>query len=106
MVCCTLLLTTVFIFDEKPEVTEPVQQWTRKVEGENIVSLEIVSRRYEAPGRPDVWLVSVAHIADSSFYDQVASLLEGLDVVLYESVLPEGARPPMGDTAEIGRAHV
>ena len=100
MVCCTLVLTTVFIFDEKPEVSEPVQQWTRKVEGENIVSLEVVSRRYEASGRPDVWLVGVAHIADSSFYDQVASLLEGLDVVLYESVLPEGARPPMGDTAE------
>jgi len=100
MVCCTLVLTTVFIFDEKPEVTEPVQQWTRKVEGENIVLLEVVSRRYEAPGRPDVWLVGVAHIADSSFYDQVASLLEGLDIVLYESVLPEGARPPMGDTAE------
>ena len=97
---CTLAITSTIFFDDKPIVTEPVQQWTRKVSGDNIVSLEIVSRRYEAQGRPDVWLIGVAHIADESFYGQVASLLEQLDVVLYESVRPSGSRPPMGDTPE------
>jgi hypothetical protein len=97
---CTLALASTVFFDDKPVVTEPSQQWTRRVNGENIVSLEVVSRRYAAEGRPDVWLVGVAHIADESFYEQVALLLEGLDVVLYESVRPSGSRPPMGDTPE------
>ncbi len=100
ILCSAFLLLTGVVLDDKPAVVEPVQQWTRKVEGENIVSLEVVSRRYEAPGRPDVWLVGVAHIADSSFYDQVASLLESMDIVLYESVRPTGSRPPSGDTPE------
>jgi len=100
IVLCTLALATTVLFDEKPVVTEPAQQWTRRVNGENIVSLEVVSRRYTTNGRPDVWLVGVAHIADESFYEQVASLLEGLDVVLYESVRPSGSRPPMGNTPE------
>ena len=97
---CTLALATTVLFDDKPVVAEPAQQWTRRVNGDNIVSLEVVSRRYAAEGRPDVWLVGVAHIADESFYEQVASLLESLDVVLYESVRPSGSRPPMGDTPE------
>jgi hypothetical protein len=92
---CTLVLAITMYVDEKPLVTEPSQQWTRRVSGDNIVSLEIVSRRYAAQGKPDVWLIGVAHIADVSFYDQVASLLDQLDVVLYESVRPSGSRPPM-----------
>ena len=96
----TLVLTSTIFIDDTPLVTEPSQQWTRRVTGDNIVSLEIVSRCYAAQGRPDVWLVGVAHIADESFYEQVASLLEQLDVVLYESVRPSGSRPPMGDTPE------
>ena len=98
MLVCTLVLSTVVWFDEAVVATQPAQQWTRRIDGEHIVSLELVSRRYEAQGRPDVWLVGVAHVADTSFYDQVASLLEGLDVVLYESVRPTGSRPPMGAT--------
>jgi len=102
---CTVVLTTVFAFDkpneatEETRATEPKLQWTRKTEGENIVSLELVSRRYESQGRPDVWLVGVAHVADMSFYEQVAGLLAELDVVLYESVRPSGSRPPMGLTS-------
>lgn len=97
---CACLLSTVVVFQDERIASEPEQQWTRRVDGENIASLEVVSRKYVAEGLPSVWLVGVAHIADLSFYDQVAALLEGLDVVLYESVRPTGSRPPMGDTHE------
>ncbi|MBC8522791.1 type II secretion system protein GspG [PVC group bacterium] len=95
---CTLIVSTTVWFDEPTVATEPSQQWTRRIDGENISSLELVSRRFEAKGRPAVWLVGVAHVADSSFYDDVALLLNGLDVVLYESVRPTGSRPPLGET--------
>lgn len=97
---CTFVLTTTIFFDDKPVVSEPAQQWTRKVDGKNVVSLEIVSRRYAAEDLPDVWLIGVAHVADTFFYEQVALLLESMDVVLYESVRPSGSRPPMGETPE------
>jgi hypothetical protein len=84
--------------------TEPAenlaQEWTRKSVGKNVVSLELVSRRYEAEDKPDLWLVGVAHIADTSFYEEVDSLLSDMDIVLYESVRPTGSRPPRGDTDE------
>lgn len=82
-----------------PSIDES-QQWTRKTSGENIVSIELVSRRYEAEGKPDLWLVGVAHIADNSFYEEINSLLEEMDIVLFESVRPTGSRPPGGQTDE------
>ena len=69
---------------------EKPQGWTRKIESENNVSLELVSRRYQAEGKPDLWLVGVAHIADASFYEEVSGLLDEMDIVLYESVRPTG----------------
>jgi hypothetical protein len=77
---------------------EPALEWTRKTTGENIVSLELVSRRFAAEGKPDLWLVGVAHIADSSFYEEITLLLDEMDIVLYESVRPSGSRPPGGNT--------
>ena len=88
---------------EVQPVEEPTLQWTRKTTSENLVSLEIVSRKYEATDKPDVWLVGVAHIGDASFYENVTALLEEMDLVLYESVRPTGSRPPSGanDTERI-----
>lgn len=80
--------------------SEPEQLWTRRSETESIVSLDIVSRKYSADGAPDVWLIGVVHIAEKSFYDDVASLLEDMDIVLYESVRPTGSRPPGGLTTQ------
>lgn len=79
---------------------EPEQLWTRRSETESIVSLDIVSRKYSADGMPDVWLIGVVHIAEKSYYDDVASLLEDMDIVLYESVRPTGSRPPGGLTTQ------
>ena len=84
--------------DSAPTKTDPI--WTRRSENENTVSLDLVSRRYVADGKPDVWLVGVAHIAEQSFYDDVSFLLDGMDIVLYESVRPSGSRPPHGSTEE------
>ncbi len=76
------------------------QEWTRKTESEHLVSLELVSRRYESEGKPDLWLIGVAHIADTTFYDEISALLEEMDIVLFESVRPTGSRPPTGNTEE------
>ena len=74
--------------------------WIRSVnvEGER-TSLQIASRRYVGPEDstlPAVWLVGVTHIGMNDYYEELSSLLQECDVVLYESVMPEGARPPGG----------
>ncbi len=92
---------TAFQEPVTPAVTsEPSLLWTRKTVGEHVVSIELVSRRYEAEGKPDLWLIGVAHVAEESFYDEVALLLDEMDIVLYESVRPSGSRPPSGATEE------
>lgn len=42
----------------------------------------------------------MVHIGDATYYEEVAGLLEGMDLVLYESVRPTGSRPPAGATEE------
>ncbi|MGY8753070.1 MAG: hypothetical protein ACKVIO_04160, partial [Phycisphaerales bacterium] len=77
MILCIPFMYLVAIAPEPAQVNtpviavEPALEWTRKTTGENIVSLELVSRRFAAEGKPDLWLVGVAHIADSSFYEEI-----------------------------------
>ena len=94
------MLTLVQEPAAETEPTTPSLTWTRKTVGENIVSIDLVSRRYEAEGKPDLWLIGVAHVAEESFYDEVTLLLDEMDIVLYESVRPSGSRPPGGNTEE------
>lgn len=70
-------------------------------EGKSI-RLEVAARRFErSEGEgPEVCLVSVAHIGDRGLYRSLQKLLDGFDVVLYESVKPAGAARPGGDTDE------
>ena len=42
---------------EPAGIIEPSLEWIRRATGENIVSIELVSRRYESEGKPDLWLV-------------------------------------------------
>ena len=74
--------------------------WIRQQTQDNLVSLEIASRKYSAEGKPDLWLVGVSHVANEAFYADIKLLLDELDVVLYESVRPDGARPPANTTPE------
>ena len=94
----TILVLTCIL--QQPVEVPQESPWTRRAETETLVSLELVSKRYTAEGKPDLWLIGVAHVADESFYDDITILLDELDVVLYESVRPSGARPPSGVTEE------
>ncbi len=95
MIVSVLMLLCVL---QQPVEVAVDSVWTRKTESESLAALELVSRRYVSEGKPDVWLVGVAHIADASFYKDITALLDELDFVLYESVRPTGAKPPSGVT--------
>ncbi len=62
------------------------------------VALDIASREFQLDEGLRVALVGVAHIGDRSFYRSVERLLSEYDLVLYESVMPSGARGAGGDT--------
>ncbi len=66
------------------------------------LALEVASREFvRADGKgPTVWLVGAIHIADPVFYQRVQEVLDGLDLVLYESVMPAGAGRLRTATAE------
>jgi len=53
-------------------------------------------RRAKAEG-PDILLVGAIHLADADYYQAVQKLLDAQDLVLYESVLPEGLGEDVGD---------
>jgi len=100
MIALMTCLCMATLLQDTGSLVESSQDWTRKTQGDNRVSLELVSRRYEAEGKPNLWLIGVAHIADASFYDEITLLLDEMDIVLYESVRPTGSRPPSGVTDE------
>ena len=62
------------------------------------VSLEVAARTFVGATGPKVTLVSVAHVAEESLYQQLQDLLDTHDVVLYESVMPAGAGGAGGGT--------
>ncbi len=65
------------------------------------IALEVATRTFVPAGGvkgPTVSLVGVAHIGERTLYSQLQDLLDKQDVVLYESVMPAGARGAGGDT--------
>ncbi len=102
----TALLLTAFLparvraDDDPAEPAKPApggrsatRSYTRVTDDGDDLSLEIAARELIPPGGggPHVWLVGAVHVADPSFYEDVQRFLDGLDVVLYESVMPAGA---------------
>lgn len=72
--------------------------WIRSNWDEAGGGLEIASRMWvDDLGEQKLWLVGVSHIGEPSFYEAIEELLESVDVVVFESVLPHGALPPGGD---------
>lgn len=89
--------------EERQTPKESAPQFIRVAEDKgNSIALEIASHDYiRADGTgPKVGLIGVAHIADATFYQSIAKLLEEYDVVLYESVKPEGTGGARGETHE------
>jgi hypothetical protein len=88
---------------DEPKGEQKSERYLRIVEdaGKSI-ALEIASRTFvhEDGAKPRIALVSVAHIADRSFYDAVAEKLAGYDVVLYEAVAPAAVRSSRGETQQ------
>ena len=75
----------------------PDDGWIRSQWTDDQGRLEVAARRYESsqdPALPSIWLIGVTHVGDAHFYDQLVELMDGTDVVIYESVLPPGGTPP------------
>lgn len=77
-------------------VGSPELQWLGSTHSDAAATLHTAARRYAQPGQPDVWLVGVAHLGDSSYYEAIDDLLQSSDTVIYEAVMPEGAQAPGG----------
>ncbi|MFV1959599.1 MAG: hypothetical protein ACC662_09335, partial [Planctomycetota bacterium] len=77
---------------------------TQEEEGKRL-ALQIGARRMRAAQGegPDVLLVGAIHLADAAYYRAVQELLDAQDLVLYESVLPEGLGEDAGDDDEARR---
>ncbi|MDP7028736.1 MAG: hypothetical protein QF733_00775 [Phycisphaerales bacterium] len=72
--------------------------WMRPSWDASSGQLEIAARAWQAsPQGPTVWLVGVSHLGEPEYYREIRALLDGCDVVVFESVLPEAAQPPGGD---------
>ncbi len=72
--------------------------WIRSQWTDQRGHLEVAARRYEPVDveseQPAVWLIGVTHIGDAEFYTALDDLMDGMDLVVYESVLPPGGTPP------------
>ncbi|MHC4710237.1 MAG: hypothetical protein ACYTA3_07405, partial [Planctomycetota bacterium] len=78
--------------EERPRAQEPAR-FMRSVEKPGrLLALEIAARTFvsSAPGAPSIVLVGVSHVGEHKLYARLQSLLDGHDVVLYESVKPPG----------------
>jgi hypothetical protein len=71
----------------------------RLQETETGLLLQVCERRLHRVRGPVVQLVSVLHIGETRFYDEVAEVLAGADVVLFEGV--EGSPPPIDEALGI-----
>jgi len=64
-----------------------------------ITGLETAVVRYvpaDGQGEVTVDLIAAVHVGDKEYYQKLNKLMEEYDVLLYELVAPEGARPPKG----------
>lgn len=83
----------------------PPEPYTRTTRSPDSVALEIACRSFKSDeeGAPTIELVGVAHLGSADYYDQIEKELGKHPLVLFESVMPSGARMPGGadDTARV-----
>ncbi len=67
-------------------------RFTDKGQKEGLLETAIVT--YEGKQGEVVELIAAVHIADQSYYQQLAKLFKGYDSLLYELIKPKGSLPP------------
>ena len=97
-----LLLTAVAAGIAEPPKAEPAS-FIRSRSRDGITAFETAIRSYQSTdgAGPRITLVGVVHIGDKSYYDGLVEVLDGHELVMFESVLPRGAFGTTGrDDAE------
>ncbi len=84
--CSGMLATLLAAFLlAQPDVVQ--SGYIRTVNRTDGVSIsQTLSRRFTATGKPDLWLVGVAHIGLKEYYAQIQTLLDAQGMVLFEGV--------------------
>jgi hypothetical protein len=112
MLCAAAVLTaSSYVVAQSPAVdstklTEKQSSDTKFLrlskDGDTVESLDIAVTTYKAPGPEGatVDLVGAVHIGDGSYYDELNTLFDTYDVMLYELVAPEGTVIPKGGRVE------
>ncbi len=89
----TLFLAAAFLY--QPINMEP--GFVRTLQRTDGVAVsQTAARKYTAHGKPDLWLVGVAHIGLTHYYGDIQNLLDAQDYVLFEGVRPkDGQQKPI-----------
>jgi uncharacterized protein YbaP (TraB family) len=74
----------------------PRLAWMGASRSDAASAVHCAARRYERPHSPSIWLVGVMHLGDGAYYETLDALLEPMDIVVFEAVLPAGAQTPGG----------
>lgn len=103
IVACAGVFAGAGLAQEAP-VAAPSPGYVRVTQTDDGASLrlEVASRRFTRKGEtgPDVRLTGAVHVGDPSFYESVQELMDGQDVVLFESVKPSGLGDASGDETD------
>ncbi len=99
LISCALALSmnpfAVNVAAGEPGGTHESASWLRPVWDSNGGRLEVAAQAWDSATNGDrVWLVGVTHVGEAAYYQVIDELLASCDVVVFESVLPEGGRPP------------
>jgi hypothetical protein len=85
---------------------EPYVRVTDDAE-KSIASLDVAVRSFVPDGKgPTVYLVGAVHVGDQAYYDGLQTLLDGMDVVLFEGVKPGAIATPEKTADDATRAKI
>jgi len=73
----------------------------------SVASLDVAVRSFVPDGKgATVYLVGAVHVGDQSYYDGLQTLLDGMDVVLFEGVKPGAIATPEKSADDAARAKI
>lgn len=104
--CTCLVVLATGVSGQRGQSVEP-QRSMRLVEEPDALHLDMAVRRFaprDGTG-PTIVLASAIHVGEPAFYARLQKELDGLDLVLFESVKPPGTGDPEHDVGELTDAH-